>query len=66
MNDRKYIVRRWCNYLKSKDFICLQEIKVAGFQAHTILKMLWDQATTFYSNHERGKGELLFLWDLIG
>ena len=56
MNDRKYIFRRWCTNLKSKDFICLREIKVVGFQAHTILKILWDQATTFYSNHERRKG----------
>ena len=33
MPDGLLLVRRWCNKLKDKDIICLQEIKVVGFQA---------------------------------
>ena len=36
MADRKYIVRKWCNKLKDKDIVYLQEIKVVGFQASCI------------------------------
>lgn len=61
MPDRKYLVRRWCNRLDTKDIICLQEIKVVGFQAHSILKFLWDKAVGFHSNHERGKGGVAIL-----
>ena len=51
MSDRKYMVRKWCNSLKAKKNICLQEIKIVGFQAYTILKFIWDKATSFYSNN---------------
>ena len=61
MPNRKYLVRRWCNKLKDKDFICLQEIKVVGFQAYSILKFLWDKSIGFHSNHERGKGGVAIL-----
>lgn len=56
MSDRKYVVRKWCNSIKEKDIIYLQEIKVVGFQAYTMLRFLWDQAILFHSNHERAKG----------
>ena len=61
MPDRKFLVRRWCNKLKDKDIICLQEIKVVGFQAYSMMKFLWDKAIGFHSNHERGKGGVAFL-----
>ena len=66
MPDRKYLVRRWCNRLDTKDIICLQEIKVVGFQDHSILKFLWDKAVVFNSNHERGKGGVAILSTLSG
>ena len=50
------MVRKWCNSLKTKDIVCLQEIKIVGFQAYSILKFIWDKATGFYSNHLKGKG----------
>lgn len=56
MSDRKYMVRKWCNNLKEKDIICLQEIKVVGFQAYTSMKFIWDRAIGFHSNHLRGRG----------
>ena len=61
MPDRKFLVRRWCNKLKDKDIICLQEIKVVGFQAYSMMKFLWDKAIGFHSNHERGKGGVALL-----
>lgn len=32
MFDKKYLVRKWCNSLKNKDIIFLQEIKLVGKQ----------------------------------
>lgn len=61
MSDRKYMVRKWGNNLKVKDIICLQEIKIVGFQVYTILKFIWDQSIGYYSNHPRGKGGIAIL-----
>ena len=61
MSDRKYVVRKWCNNLKLKDIICLQEIKIVSFQAYTILKFIWDQSIGFHSNHNKGKGGLAIM-----
>ena len=61
MADRKYIVRKWCNKLKDKDIVCLQEIRVVGFQASCINKFLWDKALGFHSEHEKGKVEMAML-----
>lgn len=55
MGNRKYIVRDWCRKLKGKDIICLQEIKVIGFQAPNTMKFIWNQAMCFVTDHERGK-----------
>ena len=57
MSNRKYLVKKQCDNLKDKDIVCLQEIKIVGFQAYTILKFIWDQSIGFYSNHLRGKGD---------
>ena len=61
MNDRKYIVRKWCNKLRDKDTVCLQETKVFNFQASCINKFLWDKAIGFHSEHEKGKGGMEML-----
>ena len=55
MSDRKYIARRWCNNIKVKDIVCLQEIKANGYQEFNTLKFIWANAKCFYSNHDRGK-----------
>ena len=64
MADRKYIVRKWCNKLKDKDIVCLQEIKVVSFQSSYINKKLWDEALGFHSEHEKGKGGVTMLVEL--
>ena len=61
MTGRKYIVRKWCNKLKDKDIVCLQEIKVVNFQASCINKILWDKAIGFHSEHEKGKSRVAIL-----
>ena len=61
MSDRKYIVRRWCNSIKGKDIVCLQEIKANGYQAFNTLNFIWGNAKYFYSNHDRGKGGIATL-----
>lgn len=64
MPDRKYAIRSWCNKLKSKDIICLQEIKTIGYHAFNTLKFIWDKATCLYSGHQRGKGGVALLINL--
>ena len=59
--DRKYVVRSWCNKLKHKNIICLQEIKTMGYHAYNTLKFIWDKATCFFSGHQRGKGGVALL-----
>ena len=61
MTDRRYIVRKWCNKLRDKDIVCLQEIKVVDFQASYINKFLWDKAIGFHSKHEKFKGGMAML-----
>ena len=61
MADRKYIVRKWCNKLKDKDIVCLQEIKVVSFQDSCINNFSWDKALGFHSKHEKGKGGVAIL-----
>lgn len=34
---------------------------MVGFQAYSMMKFLWDKAIGFHSNHERGKGGVVFL-----
>ena len=61
MTDRKYIVRKWCNKLKDKDIVCLQEIKVVIFQASCINNFFGDKPLGFHSEHEKGKGGVAML-----
>jgi exonuclease III len=61
MGERKYLVRKWCNNLPTKDIACLQEIKAIGFQAVCMSKFLWDKATSFHSEHDKGKGGVVIL-----
>lgn len=61
MSKRKYLVRNWCNQIKDKDIICLQEIKVTGFQASCMVRFVWDKAIGFHSNHKTGKGGVAIL-----
>ena len=61
MSDRKYIARRWCNSIKGKDIVCLQEIKANGYEAFNTLKFIWGNAKCFYSNHDKGKGGIATL-----
>ena len=52
MLDRKYIARRWCNNIKGKYIVFLQEIKANGYQAFNTLKFIWGNAKCFYSKHD--------------
>ena len=61
ITDRRYIIRKWCNKLRDKDIVCLQEIKVVDFQASYINKFLWDKAIGFHSEHEKVKGGMAIL-----
>ena len=57
MADRKYIVRKWCNKLKDKDIVCLQEIKLVSFQASCINNFLCDKIQGFILRMRKEKGE---------
>ena len=61
MDDSKYIVRKWCNKLKDKNIVFLQEIKVVCFQASCINKFLWYKDLGSHYEHEKGKGEVAML-----
>lgn len=59
--DRKYILRRFLNLEKNKDFVFLQELKAVGFTLETNLNFFWGNSTQVTTKHDKGRGGVAIL-----